>query len=34
VRAGERESAARRRVPASPAAVYPGSTAIISKLLN
>jgi hypothetical protein len=29
-----RESAARRRVPASPAAVYPGSTAIFSKILN
>jgi hypothetical protein len=33
-RAREREGAARRRVPASPVAVYPGSTAIISKILN
>jgi hypothetical protein len=33
-RAWERESAARRRVPASPVAVYPGSTIIISKILN
>jgi hypothetical protein len=33
-RTQERESAARRRVPASPDAVYPGLTAIISKILN
>jgi hypothetical protein len=33
-RARECESAARRRVLASPAAVYPGSTAIFSKIFN